>query len=417
VSDPGITVGLGQSGDGADAKASRLTAGLSMQARARVMVAISLLLAVPALLVGALRAERVVDDVDIFERTVQLAEDARSIELAAERARTAVFAWQADANEDRTRRLKGRLDAVAARIHDVEGRITKVLEEPVLADEILPWKGELGTEALVQTEQPLLRLSRALERARRGLGSSLDDGTGPDAKGARRAEEALGTLGRDAASLAAHARAFTLARAEASGRSASFVGRDQIVLFLLLLFCAPLLLGIAPTWMVAPVTRLRALAKRVETGRVREIVTDGSDEVAQLVRALSRSLGRLEQHDKKQRTKIFEMRRVLRSVLSGVRDAVLIVGRGGKVDYANPAAAVLLADEVHHLESRPLEEVVFSPELTAAVDKARTGDLDAGGVDLTIETADDRVEKLHAVLDSVRNSEGKVTRVVVVLQR
>src|SRR5690606_21549620 len=170
-------------------------------------------------------------------------------------------------------------------------------------------------------------------------------------------------------------------RARQAEVSVSLVGRDQIVLFLLLLFATPLFLGVAPGWMIALLVRLRGVAQRIEKGRIRDVVATGSDEVGDVTRSLRSALKRLDEQDHKQRSKLFELRRVLRATMAPVAEPIIIIGRAGKVDYANPAAATFLGREPHHIENTPFEELLHSPELTEAIKRARDGDIEAEGLD------------------------------------
>jgi PAS domain-containing protein len=389
-----------------------------MKARARLMVGLAFALALPALLIGALRAATASDDVRIFIRVSAIADLARTVEQRIQATRASLWAFEAERSTDTGRRLRASLDQVGRAVLDLEQLIVQVRENDAFAAELEGWREELNQEPLLADEAPLVRMRAAVGRVRRSVDPLIERrDQPPDPAALRRAHTALETLARDASALAQNARELTRARARRAELTVSLVGRDEIVLFLLLLFSAPLLLGIAPGWMIAPLARLRGVAQRIESGRVRELATTGRDEVAQVTMALRSALGRLEEQDQKQRAKIFEMRRVLRAAISKVSDTVLIVGKAGKIDYANAAASSLLGKELHNLESVPLDEALFSPELPAAIARARSGDVEEAGLDVIIETAHDRVERLHATLTPVRSQEGQVTRVIVVLQR
>lgn len=412
---PALSVGLGR---GRSTDAERVDPGPSMKARARMMVGLAFALALPALLIGALRAATASDDVRIFIQVSAAADLARTVEQRIQAARAALWAFEAERNVDTGRRLRASLDQVGRSVLDLEQLLTRLREDEAFAAELQGWREELNQEPLLAGEAPLARMRGAVGRVRRNVDPLIEArNQPPDTAALRRAHSALETLARDAGTLAGHARELTRARARRAELTVSLVGRDEIVLFLLLLFSAPLLLGIAPGWMIAPLARLRGVAQRIESGRVREIAAGGHDEVAQVTLALRSALKRLEEQDHKQRAKIFEMRRVLRAAIGNVSDTVLIVGKAGKIDYANAAASNLLGKELHNLESVPLEEALFSVELPAAIERARSGDVEEAGLDVTIETAHDRVERLHATLTPVRNQEGQVTRVIVVLQR
>lgn len=414
-STPGISLGLGNGQRGAGYE--RIDTGPTMKARARIMVALAFALALPALLLGSLRAAVATDDVRVFTQVHVVADHARSLELRVQAARTALWAFEAERNVDTGRRLRASLDGVARSVLDLDQLLTALRESAAFAEELSTWREELNQEPLLAREAPLARMRGAVGRIRRNVDPIIDDrDRQADTAALRRAHAALETLSRDAATLARHARDLTRERARQAELSVSLVGRDQIVLFLLLLFAAPLLLGVAPGWMIAPLVRLRGVAQRIEKGRVRDVMATGRDEVGDVTRALRSALKRLDEQDHKQRSKLFELRRVLRATMASVSEAIVIIGRAGKVDYANPAAATLLGREPHNIENNPFEELLHSPELTEAIKRARDGDVEEQGVDVMVET-DVRVERLRAILTPVRSQEGHVTRVVVVLRR
>jgi PAS domain-containing protein len=411
ASDPGLQLGGGKR------EVAHSGGGLSMRARVRAIVIFGLLITVPALALGVARASRAGEDARVFLQVERVAEGGGRLQLEAEKVRAALWAYEAAPGIDAGRRLRGALDRLAHVLLDVEGLMKQLRTDASVVAELEGWRDDVSNEPLLGKDSPLSRMRAAAGRVRTSIDPQLKSLQAPDTQALRRAHTALDTLRKDAHAFGRQARALTRERAQQAESAVAFVGRDQIVLLLLLLFIAPVLIGAGPAWTIAPLLRLRAVAQRIKTGRARELAVAGADEVAVVARAIKGALSRLEAQDTKQRAKIFEMRRALRRAIAHVRDAVLIVGRGGRVDYANTAAATLLGREMHHIESAQIDEVLFAPGLIEAIDKARTGDVEDAGVDVTIETEDERVEQLHAMLDLVRNQEGQVTRVVVVLQK
>lgn len=411
---PGLTLGLGP---GPGGSVERTGAGPSMKARARIMVGLAFALALPALLLGSLRAAVASDDVRVFTAVQGVADSTRGLELRVQAARTALVAFEAEPSVDTGRRLGAALDGVGRAVSDLDELLRTLREEPRFAEELDSQREEQGQEALLASTSPLAQIQSAVGRIRRNVDPLLEArGRESDTQALRRAHAALETLAKDAATLARQAGNLTRERAARAESSVSLVGRDQIVLFLLLLFAAPLFLGAAPGWMIAPLVRLRGVAQRIEKGRVRELIPSGNDEVADVTRALRSTLRKLDEKDHLQRSKLFELRRLLRATMAPVSEPIVILGAGGKVNYANGAAAELLGREQHHIENNPFDELMHSPELQDAIQRARDGDVEEGGLDVIVET-DVRVERLHANLTPVRNQEGVVTRVVVVFRK
>lgn len=388
-----------------------------MKARARVMIATAFLLALPALLLGALRASVATDDVRTFTQASQTADVAHGFELRVQATRAALWAFEAERNVDTGRRLRTALDAISRAVLELDQQLISLRDSEVFADVLASWRAEVSQGPELETGTPLSEMRAAVGRVRRNVDPLIDERDhASDTAALRRAHVTLETLSRDAATLVKSARSLTQTRARLVDRAVSLVGRDQVVLFLLLLFAAPLLAGFGPGWMIAPLVRLRGVSQRIERGRVREIVPSGRDEVGDVTRALRSALSRLDEADRMRRAKIFELRRVLRAVIAPLSECIIIVGRGGKVDYVNAAAASLLGRESHNIENLLLEELMHSPELVEAIRKAREGDVEEKGVGVMVET-EVRIERLHANLTPVRNQEGVVTRVVLVLRR
>lgn len=428
ASDPGFRPPRTRTGElpvSRDEAPERIDTGPTMKSRARLMVSVAFLLALPAMLLGALRASQAAEDVHLFAEAQSVADEARQLQVRIQQSRAALWRYEAEPNVDSARHLKAVLDDLARSMVDLEVHLERLYRVEALRPELEAWRGALGEEALLDADAPLRRMRAAVGRVRRAVDPLIDAQLQPqqrrqplDSAALRRAHTALETVTRDAAALASNAEALTQRRAGAADSAVSNVGRDQIVLFLLLLFSFPLFLALAPAWMIAPLTRLRGVAQRIEKGKqVRDIVAVGDDEIADLTRSLRTAFRRLEENDRQKGSKIFEMRRLLRAVLGLVHDAVLVVNPDRKIAYANPAAAALLGRETHNLESCPVDEAAWSVTLQDSIERARKGDVDDKGLDVTIETLDGRVVTVHAQLGTVRDHEGNITRVVVVLRK
>ena len=90
---------------------------------------------------------------------------------------------------------------------------------------------------------------------------------------------------------------------------------------------------------------------------------------------------------------------------------------GGQIAYTNEPAARMLGKEAHHVEGSDLEDVLFSPELMKAVEKAGHGDIDDAGVAVTIENDEGQVLPLEVVLGNVRDRQGDISRIVLVVKQ
>lgn len=195
----------------------------------------------------------------------------------------------------------------------------------------------------------------------------------------------------------------------------SMVGRDQLILFLILLFAIPIFVGFVPGWLVAPLSRLRQIASKIELGQLKELSVSGRDEVAIIARNLKSYFLRKEELDYKKSSKIFELRNVLRSVIGRVAEPVFIVDDSTKINYTNDAASSLLGLPSHQMEGKLISDCMYSPIIKKAVEKAFEGDVSDEPLAVTIEAADGRSFTIKAKIGVVRNRAGDISRAVVVL--
>jgi PAS domain S-box-containing protein len=399
--------------------ATRVAGTLDVKSRSRWALGLVFTVATVALLVGTWRASGSAESVQIFVDAQAAASAGRELEAALIGLEREMWRFEAQPVSESARRLGGALSASATALVEAEKRVVALARHPSATEVVEAWVNASGGP-LLSRAAPLASMRAAIGRTRGALGAILDapeDTSAADRSAAfRDAHTAVETLTADAGALSAQAAALVNKRAEAAERSINYVSRDQLVLFLLVAFLLPLGVSAGVRWITTPLVDLQRVAKQIEAGRVKQMEVSGTDEIAQVARAMRAAVRRLEQNDRRQKDKIFEMRRILRSLIQPVSDAVLVIGRGGKIDYANPAAAQLLATEVHNLETEVVDEVLFSPTFGAALESAWMGDVSDEGVDVRIETDDGRVAEVHTALRSVRDQRGEITRVVVVIR-
>jgi len=392
--------------------------GPTMRTRARLMVTVAFAVALPALVVGMVRIDSAETEGEHLAEVSRLTQLFRELRVRVLEARVATYRVEAEPSPDARRVLKVALDQVAREILDVEASLEGALSpEAPLSGELLAWTARDGGELLLSPNDPLRRVKESVAQARVALEPSLRVRTGakPDGTMARRAHEGLFAAERDVSELVRHATVLGRERARRNADSISRAARDQLVLFLLLLSILPLLLVLGPSWMTAPVERLRGVARRIATGRGRELIPASDDEVGEVTRALKDALARLEESDQKKTHKIFEMKKLVRALLARLDEAVFVVGRGGQIDYVSERATDVLGGERHHLEGKALEDVCFSPKLTDLIGEVRSGDVVDAETPVELEPADGRVLRLLASLAGVQDQDGRVSRVVVVL--
>jgi PAS domain S-box-containing protein len=202
-------------------------------------------------------------------------------------------------------------------------------------------------------------------------------------------------------------------RKEALG-ALSTVGRDQLILFLVLLFALPIFVAFVPNWLVMPLNYLKKIIAVADTGQFRDFSVEGRDEVASLSRVLRAYFVKHEEMDQKKSSKVFEMRNILRCVVSRVGEAVFIVDPNMRINYTNEAAAALVGLLPHQMEGTLLMDCLFSPGLKKIVEGSLAGEVLSEFSGVKVEMADGREFSLVGKIGTVRNRDGDVSRAVIV---
>lgn len=193
-------------------------------------------------------------------------------------------------------------------------------------------------------------------------------------------------------------------------------GRDQLVLFTFLVLLGLLFLFFIPSWIIAPIRRLRLIERRIEEGELRNLIVYGDDEIASVTRTIKKALIKKENLELKKTAKIFEVRNVLRGIISNINEAIMVIDQNDKITFVNESAALLFDLEQHYLEGSVLTEHVFSPELMHYIGRAQIGDVPDKDVLVSLELPDGRRIRPELRLGSVHDREGNISRVVLVFQ-
>lgn len=148
----------------------------------------------------------------------------------------------------------------------------------------------------------------------------------------------------------------------------------------------------------APVERIAAAADRVASGRLETPLHSGGG--AAEVDALAASLGRMRETLLAQIRAADEERRLLDTVLSGMREGLLAIGADGRVILANASLRRDLGLGEADLKGRPLVEVLRDPEAGEAFARTLDGRVESR-VGLTVRFPAERTfELLVAPLDA-----------------
>lgn len=194
----------------------------------------------------------------------------------------------------------------------------------------------------------------------------------------------------------------------------STVGRDQLILFLILLFSIPIFVGFMPGWIVLPLGRLKQMSAKIEAGKIKELGIVGKDEVAVLARTLKEYLLKKEDLAQKKSSKIFEMRNILRQTINKISQPVLVIDESLKINYTNEAMSEISGLATHQLEGSSLNDVIFSSDLKKMIVKSFDGHLYEDDEEIKIEVFDGRLYDIFANIGIVRNRDGEISRAVIV---
>lgn len=364
-------------------------AGPSIRARARLALAAAFMVAAPTLFIGVMRTE------DVAEHAARLSEfddylkKLLETRIAVKELDVAMWAYTVE------REFENGQAVVSASDHLRKSIEQLVAERPPGLD--------IGPRGFL--EGLALRLDGLIKRsiANRGSMAQARLSIITMSKEIKTIEKRVVDIGR-------HERILALG-------SLSLVGRDQLILFLVLLFAVPVFVGFVPGWLVAPLSRLRQIASRIETGQLKEMPISGRDEVAVLARSLKTHFQRRDELDQKKSSKIFEMRNVLRAVINRVKEPVFIVDDSTKINYTNDAAASLVGLPSHQMEGKLISDCMYSAEIKKACENAFSGDVTNDEIAVNMEVSDGRSYSLHAKMGVVRNRDGEISRAVLVFYR
>ncbi|MDA0712912.1 MAG: PAS domain-containing protein [bacterium] len=371
--------------------------GPSIRARARLAMMTAFLVATPTLFIGVLRT----DDVVRYARTLNINDIFRikvsELRLTIERVRTAIWRYEAQPEKENERLLLKEVVMLRENLSYI------VVEKPK----------DFYSNSLSQLNELSVKLEASIINGLNGIRYSPEQLSKTSMTFAMLS---LITLSNEVANIENEVRTVLVPYRQSVIDSLSRVGRDQLILFLILLFAIPIFVGLTPGWLVAPLMRLKSMEHRIEQGQIRDLAVSGRDEISDLARALQSALVWREELDQRKTAKIFEMRNVLRSVINHLVEPVFIIDRDDHINYANEAAAQLLDVEIHNLEGSGLQEHVFAPELEQEIVKARDGDVRKDGFEITFEMSSGRVKTLIAHVSAVHERQGGVSRIVLVLE-
>lgn len=364
-----------------------LGAGPTIRARARLALLAAFLVAAPALFIGVMRTEAVSQHAARLSEYDDYWKRLLEVRIAIKELDLAIWAYSVE------RELENSQSVIVA------SEYLKHLVEKVISER--PAGLDMGPRGFF--EGLVARLDGLIKRSIANRGNL--------------AQARLNIMSLSKELVAVEKRVIDIARKErreAVG-ALSMVGRDQLILFLLLLFAVPIFVGFVPGWLVAPLSRLRQIASKIELGQLKDLPITGRDEVAGLARALKSYFLRKEDLDQKKSSKIFEMRNVLRSVINRVEEPIFIVDGSLKINYTNDAAASLVGLPPHQMEGKLISDCLYSPNLKKALEKAFMGTLPDQPLEISLETADGRALTTNAKIGMVRNRDGEVSRAVVVM--
>lgn len=372
----------------------RIDTGPSIRTRVRLLALATSIIVLPVLVLGVYRAAAADEAARAFREADELSTRFHVLEVQIERARGALVRYEAQPEVENEMQLAAMLD-------EVSRAILAVGEPGILPD---------GTKRLADVKSTTRRVRLAVDDA-----VKKKEGT-PDPASVRRGHLALETLAKSAAALGDDSRRIAADRARIAERLVSHAGRDQLVLSIVLVVGIAFLVGLGPGWVLAPLGRLRAFTQRVEAGRVQEAVALGSDEVAELTRAVRTAVKNAQRDNERRAGKISEMGNVLHAIVEEIDDALLVVGDDKKITHVSTKAAEILGKPLHNIRGEQFENVMFAPALTDAITRTLAGDVHQEPVDVVVESADGRVSKLKASFRSVSDRQGDIARAVVVLR-
>lgn len=363
-------------------------AGPSIRARARLALAAAFLVAAPTLFIGVMRTEDVAKHAATLSEYDDYWKRILETKIAVKELDLATWAYSAEFEFENSQAALAASDFLKLSIAQM------VAERP---DDL-----NIGPRGFF--EGLVDRLDGQVKRAVANRGSMAQ------------ARLSIITLVRELKNIEIRVVEVAKRERKAALSSLSMVGRDQLILFLVLLFAIPVFVGFVPGWLVLPLNRLRQIASKIDMGQfLKDMPLHGRDEVAVLARSLKSYFLRRDELDQKKSSKIFEMRNILRSVISRVSEPIFIVDSSIKISYTNEAAANLVGLPSHQMEGKLINDCMYSPSLKKASEMVFEADATEESIPIEMEVANGKVLFMNAKIGVVRNRDGEVSRAVIVL--
>lgn len=364
-----------------------ITVGPTIRARVRLSLLVALFIAAPALLIGVIRTEKVSHHAARLSQYDDYAKQLLGIRILVKELDIAIWEYSVESELENSQIV---LMASENLIESIEKFISQC-----------PLGLDLGAKGYI--DGLVYRLDKVIKQ------SLSNRSTMPQAR--------LNIISLSNELMEIEKRVYNLARQEKKQAlgALAMVGRDQLILFLLLLFAMPIFIFFAPGWILRPLARLRQMSSKIELGHLKDIPIRGKDEVAILGRSLKSYFLRKEELDQKKSSKIFEMRNVLRSVINRVSEPVFIVDSSTKINYTNDAGASFIGIPAHQIEGKLITDCMHSSSMKKILEKAFIGSLVDQSIEIPIETMDGRICSMKTKIGMVRNRDGEVSRAVIVM--
>lgn len=329
-----------------------LGSGPSIRVRARLALSVAFLTATANLLVGVIRTVEVTNYAATLGELEDFEADILTALYSVEKTRADLWQFDASPSVDSEGALLSAVDELKRDIASLESRRPKGVN----------WKLSHRYEEIIG------RITQWLDQEEKGGGRRRSE------RSAAALGLSLGNLVKDLEMVLKEVNVTVDKKRETSRTSLMQIARDQLLLLLVLIFCMPVFLILVPPWVVQPLKRLHGLARRVRDGQVRDFGIVGKDEVSQVSKALKNALKKQSILDGKKSSKIFEIRNVLRAVVSNVEQAIFVLDHQRRVNYATNSAARLFGMEAYQVLGKELHELGTALELENKVSSAFKGE-------------------------------------------
>lgn len=218
-------------------------------------------------------------------------------------------------------------------------------------------------------------------------------------------------MGAQTDSIISHAQRRVIQHRDRARQLATWGQRNILTVLLLVLIILVWLIIVLPRRAVLPIKRISNALSRVEEGSLDiRIQVRTRDELGQLARQLNRTLSYLREFDARKVSRILQLEKRFKLLISDITEGVLVVDRAPNIIVANPAIEELLGARTSEVQGKRLRDFPEIGFVMPSLEKVLAGSTSHQTCDILPEMPGSVV-----CIEALRDPAGKVTGALIVI--